>query len=101
MTRYLLDTNIVREAFKPRPSAVIAEWMQRQNLADLFIATLTVAEIWRGVLTSPAGRPRRPLDMIIAATAAANGCTVVTLNERDFRGAVDCLNPLGNMPTTQ
>jgi predicted nucleic acid-binding protein len=41
-----------------------------------------------------AGRPRSATDMIIAATAAANACTVVTLNDRDFRGAVPVINPL-------
>lgn len=40
------------------------------------------------------GRPRSATDMIIAATAAANGCTVATLNDRDFRGAVATFNPL-------
>lgn len=140
MSCYLLDTNIVSEAFKARPSAAIAEWLQNQDNSDLFIATLTVAEIWRGVLTSPigrrrreleiwfagprgpqalfrgrvmsfderaaiewgriiaegraAGRPRSPLDMLIAATAAANQCTVVTTNERHFRDVVEFINPL-------
>jgi toxin FitB len=140
VTRYLLDTNIVGEALKPRPSPAVVEWLQGQNDADLFIATLTVAETWRGVLTTPSGRrrrelerwftgplgpqalfrdrvlsfderaaiewgriiaegrsigrPRSPIDMIIAATAAANGCVVVTVNERHFEGAVEFLNPL-------
>ena len=40
------------------------------------------------------GRPRGGLDMIIAATAAAHDCIVVTLNERHFRGVVEFLNPL-------
>jgi hypothetical protein len=61
VTRYLLDTNIVSEALKPRPSATIAEWLVRQDIANLFIATLTVAEIWRGVLSMPAGRRRHEL----------------------------------------
>lgn len=140
MTRFLLDTNIISEALKPRPSAALAGWLQRQDDADLFIATLTLAEIWRGVLGTPAGRrrnelktwfagpqgpqalfrgrvlsfdavaaiewgrliaegqaagqPRSPLDMLIAATAAAHRCTVVTANERHFRDAVAFLNPL-------
>jgi predicted nucleic acid-binding protein len=42
------------------------------------------------------GRPRSATDMIIAATAAANDCTVVTINDRDFRGAVAVVNPLSN-----
>ena len=40
-----------------------------------------------------AGEPRSPLDMIIAATAAANDCVVVTVNERHFEGTVEFLNP--------
>src|ERR1700722_20937539 len=32
------------------------------------------------------GRPRNPLDMIIAAVAEANQCLVVTQNKRDFAG---------------
>jgi predicted nucleic acid-binding protein len=40
------------------------------------------------------GRPRSAVDMVIAATAAANDCVVVTANERHFQGAVQFLNPL-------
>jgi predicted nucleic acid-binding protein len=140
VTRYLLDTNIVSEAAKARPSPAIAEWAAGQADGNLFIATMTIAEIWRGILQrapgrgrrdletwfvgphgppaqfagrilsfdsaaalewarlmaegSAVGRPRSAVDMIIAATAAANCCTVVTANDRDFRGAVDCLNPM-------
>ena len=39
------------------------------------------------------GRPRSALDTIIAATAEANACIVVTDNERDFVG-VEILNPM-------
>lgn len=61
MTRYLLDTNIVSNALKPSPSA-IAKWLQDQADTDLFIATLTIAEIWRGVLSAPVGRKQRELE---------------------------------------
>lgn len=140
MTRYLLDTDIIGEALRPRPSAAIAAWLQDQDDTDLFIAALTLAEIWRGVLGAPAGQrrralatwfagpqgpqalfrdrvlpfdevaalewgrliaegraagqPRSPLDMLIAATAAANRCTIVTANERHFRGVVTFINPM-------
>ena len=39
------------------------------------------------------GRPRSPLDMIIAAIAEANDCVVATDNERDFAG-LRFVNPL-------
>ena len=38
------------------------------------------------------GRPRSPLDMIVAAVAEANDCVVVTENERDFAG-LKIVNP--------
>lgn len=38
-------------------------------------------------------RPRRPLDMVVAAIAEANRCIVATDNERDFAG-VTFVNPV-------
>lgn len=139
MSRYLLDTNILSDATKPAPSQVLLRWMADQADADLFISSLTIAEIHRGILERPAGkkrrdlerwfsgpegpqalfagrvlpfdenaalawarlmaegaskgRPRSPLDMIIAAVAEANECVVVTGNERDFAG-LKPINPL-------
>ena len=139
MTRYLLDTNIISNVIKPNPSASLVAWMAERADEDLFIASLTVAEIRRGVLEKPAGkkrdqleswfsgpegpqtlfsgrvlpfdekaglvwarlmaegrtkgRPRNALDMIVAAIAEANDCTIVTDNEKDFAG-LSILNPL-------
>jgi predicted nucleic acid-binding protein len=39
------------------------------------------------------GRPRSALDATIAAVAEANGCIVVTVNERDF-GDAGFIKPL-------
>jgi predicted nucleic acid-binding protein len=39
------------------------------------------------------GKPRSALDTIIAAVAEANGCVVVTDNEKDFAD-VEMINPL-------
>ena len=139
MTRFLLDTNIISNITKPMPSQALLEWMSEQMDDDLFIASLTIAEIRKGVLEKPAGkkrdqleawfagsegplslfsgrilpfdevaslvwgrlmaegkakgRPRSALDMIVAAVAEANGCIVVTDNERDFDG-IDYINPM-------
>jgi predicted nucleic acid-binding protein len=137
--RYLLDTNIISNITKPTASKSLVAWMSQQIDEDLFIASLTVAEIRRGVLEKPAGkrrdrldawfggpdgpqalfagrilpfdeaaaliwarlmadgkargRQRSALDTIIAAVAEANGCVVVTDNERDFDG-IETVNPL-------
>jgi predicted nucleic acid-binding protein len=139
LTRYLLDTNIISNVTKPDPSELLLEWMSAQSDGDLFISSLTVAEIRRGILDKPrgkkrerleawfagpegpqslfrgrvllfdenaallwarlmsegraAGKPRSDLDMIVAAIAEANGCVIVTDNEKHFSG-LDFLNPL-------
>jgi predicted nucleic acid-binding protein len=113
--------------------------MADQADEDLFISSLTVAEIRRGLLEKPAGkkrrelerwfsgpegpqglfagrvlpfdekaalvwarlmadgtaagRPRSPLDMIVAAVAEANDWVLVTDNEKDFIG-LKTVNPL-------
>jgi len=61
VTRYLLDTNIISNVTKPRPCAALLAWMEDQTDADLCIASLTVAEIWRGILEKPRGRKRDQL----------------------------------------
>ena len=137
--RYLLDTNIISNLTKPAPAPSLIEWMAEREDNDLFIASLSLAEIWRGILAKPqgkkrreleswfegpegpqslflgrilpfdepasliwgrlmvegtaAGRPRSALDMILAAIAEANGCVVVTDNEKHFAG-IRTLNPL-------
>ena len=60
--RYLLDTNIISNVTKPAPSEALLEWMAEQSDGDLCIASLTVAEILRGVLEKPAGKRRRQLE---------------------------------------
>jgi predicted nucleic acid-binding protein len=59
---YLLDTNIVSEVTKPAPSEALTRWMSEQPDESLFISSLTVAEIRRGVLELPAGKRRKRLE---------------------------------------
>jgi predicted nucleic acid-binding protein len=62
VTRYLLDTNIISDVTKPQPSQSLLAWWAEQRDEDLFIASLTVAEIWRGILEKPRGRRRVALE---------------------------------------
>jgi toxin FitB len=58
------------------------------------------ALIWARLMAdgTAKGRPRSALDMIIAAIAEANGCVVVTDNEKDFTG-LKFVNPLRALKT--
>lgn len=60
--RYLLDTNIISNITKPTPSEPLVAWWADQNDDALFIASLTVAEIRRGVLEKPSGKRRDELE---------------------------------------
>jgi hypothetical protein len=53
------------------------------------------ALIWARLMAegTAKGRPRSALDMIVAAIAEANGCVVVTDNEKDFTG-LKFINPI-------
>jgi predicted nucleic acid-binding protein len=62
VTRYLLDTNIISNVIKPEPSGSLLAWMGAQKDDDLFIASLTVAEIRRGILEKPKGKKRSSLE---------------------------------------
>jgi toxin FitB len=62
VSRYLLDTNIISNVTKPAPSEALLAWMAEQVDEDLFIASLTIAEIRRGILEKPRGRKREQLD---------------------------------------
>lgn len=138
MTGWLLDTNVLSELRRPKPDQRVVAFVASQPLEDLFISTVTLAEIRFGIeMVSDAGRRAdlvdwlankvRPLfeqrvlqvsedvmlkwrlmveggrraghtfsqpDLVIAASAAHYGLTVVTRDVSDFdRAKVPVLNP--------
>jgi toxin FitB len=56
---------------------------------------LEAALIWGKLMSEGkrTGRPRDPIDMIVAAIAEANNCVLVTDNEKHFAG-IRFINPL-------
>ncbi len=62
MTRCLLDTNIISNITKPAPSNALIAWMAEQTDQDLFIASLTLAEVRRGILEMHIGQRRTQLE---------------------------------------
>ncbi len=49
MSGWLLDTNVISELRRPRPSARVRSFIASQRLADLFVSTVTFAEIRFGI----------------------------------------------------
>jgi toxin FitB len=62
VTRYLLDTNIISNVTRPVPSEALVAWMAEQPDENLFISSLTIAGIRRGMLEKPAGKKRHELE---------------------------------------
>lgn len=63
----VLDTNVVSEVMKPKPSPQVLSWMTSYPRDRLFITTITQAEILYEVRLLPAGRRRAALESDIDA----------------------------------
>ena len=49
MSGWLLDTNVISELRRPRPDGRVRQFVASQRLEDLFISTVTFAEIRLGI----------------------------------------------------
>ena len=58
---YLLDTCVLSELVKRRPSPKVAKWIDAQVESDLFLSVLTIGEIEEGVAALSAGPKRDAL----------------------------------------
>ena len=58
----VLDTNIISEMMKSIPSPLVVAWIDQQNVDELFITTITIAEIVYGLKTLPTSKRRTTLE---------------------------------------
>jgi len=59
---FVLDTNVLSEAFRPQPSHRVLEWLDARPRELLFATTIAEAEMLRRVALLPADRRRSALD---------------------------------------
>ena len=57
----VLDTNVLSEIMKASPSPRVMDWWSQQQSGELFITTVTVAEILYGIEILPGGKRRDSL----------------------------------------
>lgn len=60
----VLDTNVLSELMRPKPSSRVAAWIAQQPLPELFTTTVTEAEIFYGIALLAKGKRR---DALLAA----------------------------------
>lgn len=58
---YLLDTCLVSELLKPRPSRAVTAWLAEQREEDLHLSVLTLGEVQKGVAQLPESRKKARL----------------------------------------
>jgi toxin FitB len=59
---FLLDTNCIFEAVRPRPEQRVLDWMEGTDERLLFLSVVTLGEIRRGVASLPQSHRRAQLE---------------------------------------
>lgn len=54
----VVDTNVISEVMRPQPSPAVLSWLNAQDGNQLFITTVTLAEISYGLRILPDGQRR-------------------------------------------
>jgi len=73
----ILDTNVLSELMRPKPSLRVAAWVAKQPAAELFTTSITEAEIFYGIELLTKSKRREGL---LAAAEA--------MFAEDFRGRI-------------
>ncbi len=60
--KFLLDTNVVSEWMKPRPSPAVVEWLATADEDRLFLSAVTLGELRYGVERLAKGQRRTQLE---------------------------------------
>lgn len=58
----LLDTNVVSAVMTPSPPGQVLRWLDEQATDELYLSTITIAEIHYGLRILPDGKRRRALE---------------------------------------
>lgn len=59
--RYLLDTCVISELVKKKPSRRVIQWLEQQEELSLFLSVITFGELHKGIGRLQAGRRQREL----------------------------------------
>ena len=57
----VFDTNVISEFMKDNPNQMVLDWFDAQSTNDLFVTTVTEAEILTGIALLPDGRRKNNL----------------------------------------
>jgi len=76
---YLADTNIVSEPMKPKPNAQVLAWLKVHG-KELYVSSITIAEIKKGIERLPTGRKRTAFELWFAEFCRNTGKRILSFN---------------------
>ncbi len=57
----ILDTNVISEPLRPKPSADVVAWLDAQAVETLYLTAISLAEVRYGIACLPEGARRQTL----------------------------------------
>ena len=78
--KYLLDTCVISELVKPRPNAAVTDWLTRTPADRLFLSSLTIGELKRGVIRLPESKKKSRLMMWLETLLADYGDRILPVD---------------------
>lgn len=82
---YLLDTNIVSELRKPRPSVDLLAWLNSTPETDLHLSAVTVGEIQAGIELTRDQDPAKAAQIEAWVEQLAGSYSVLSMDVGSFR----------------
>ncbi len=59
MRNIILDTNVISEIMRETPRPHVLAWFSRQQVAALYLTSITLSELWHGVESLKTSHPKR------------------------------------------
>lgn len=81
---YLLDTNVVSELRKPRPSPKVVAWIQGVEDPDLHLSAVSIGEIQAGIEVTRTQDPAKAQELEVWAGQVADSYNVLALDAACF-----------------
>jgi toxin FitB len=59
--KYLLDTCVISEIIRPKPSSKITKWIKNEDESNFFLSVLTIGELHKGIEKLTESKRKREL----------------------------------------
>lgn len=82
---YLLDTNIVSELRRKKPHGAVVEWLHSVDDKDLYLASVTLAEIQAGIELTREQNAERAAELEVWLDDVAATYNILNLDGSAFR----------------